>query len=716
MTKTDNSRPQGFFLIASQSKSLSKKQGVLTPKFTPLLILFCCTIIVIYSTQRCTATPSNNEIVQIYKEIAKDRPLTIKGTRASFHDGETEWTIFGAVQQKAEPHATPSVWSVGGKAYEILVVNEAVSDIAILPYSEPVPNTVEAKTISLKAYRDAREPSSFVIRSGDQALVNVTIKASPLKNMKGGEISLRHIDVRGVKCWYQSGLELRRRDGDRKRLTPELLLHDLNLVLLDHKHQVNLVRNMSKLNDADNLLPFGLPPRTNQQIWVSTYVPGNTEPGKYFGEIEVSMMVESKPYIQVLKLEVEVSPLELNVFPVEHALFYLAWYAPNQIGFGARGKNARQMLAEFKDMRAHGLTNVAIDHQFRTTQDGEPDFNNLEPVIKLFREAGFTTNRFLYVDWKVTGWDNPGLYRKKIGKLKELVNRYGFTELYVYNKDEQKYHTLKKLKSTFEIVHEFGGKNFVACERTTAMLMRGLLDQAVLPRGTPTKGLNSPELNLCVNGDMFLELGKPGAAWRSTNEALMNIGDGKLRKKRGGYVYFVQTLPIEEGVKYRLEYEVISVKTPGLMLAAGGGSAVEKDVRLPLALGKNRTVFTSNNNNLLRFAAATNAEFEISNVVVTKIGEGPTGRIGVWAYGEPQAGMETPGTYRRLYGTGLLSDGFEGVCNYAYQSGDCWDDWGDPTWRPHVMAYPTMGAPIPTLQWEGWRKAVDDIRRTTNSK
>ncbi|GAG19546.1 unnamed protein product, partial [marine sediment metagenome] len=51
---------------------------------------------------------------------------------------------------------------------------------------------------------------------------------------------------------------------------------------------------------------------------------------------------------------------------------------------------------------------------------------------------------------------------------------------------------------------------------------------------------------------------------------------------------------------------------------------------------------------------------------------------------------------------------------YTYQ--DSYDDiWNDfDCWvRDHVFAYPTMDGVIDTVQWEGWREGVDDIRYLT---
>jgi hypothetical protein len=50
--------------------------------------------------------------------------------------------------------------------------------------------------------------------------------------------------------------------------------------------------------------------------------------------------------------------------------------------------------------------------------------------------------------------------------------------------------------------------------------------------------------------------------------------------------------------------------------------------------------------------------------------------------------------------------------DYAYQHGfgHVWNDFDDPTYRDHVFAYPTFHGVIGTIQWEGFREGVDDVR------
>ncbi len=91
----------------------------------------------------------------------------------------------------------------------------------------------------------------------------------------------------------------------------------------------------------------------------------------------------------------------------------------------------------------------------------------------------------------------------------------------------------------------------------------------------------------------------------------------------------------------------------------------------------------------------------------------------VFIYGYPQAGVEDAALYRRNYGLGALCNGYDGVMNYAYQRefGQIWNDFDSYAkafqYRDHVFAYPTSDGVIDTVQWEGFREAIKDVRYLT---
>jgi len=82
------------------------------------------------------------------------------------------------------------------------------------------------------------------------------------------------------------------------------------------------------------------------------------------------------------------------------------------------------------------------------------------------------------------------------------------------------------------------------------------------------------------------------------------------------------------------------------------------------------------------------------------------------SYDNPMTAVEEPLTFRRNRGLALWKAGFDGVCEYAYLS-SCnrpWDDFDHPRYRDFAFSYPTADGVIDTIQGEGFREAVDDVR------
>ncbi len=84
----------------------------------------------------------------------------------------------------------------------------------------------------------------------------------------------------------------------------------------------------------------------------------------------------------------------------------------------------------------------------------------------------------------------------------------------------------------------------------------------------------------------------------------------------------------------------------------------------------------------------------------------------VFCYAYPQVGHEEPETYRRNFGMVLWKAGYDGAMDYAYQHGfgHVWNDFDHEVYRDHNFTYPTVNGVVDTIQWEGFREAVDDVR------
>lgn len=87
----------------------------------------------------------------------------------------------------------------------------------------------------------------------------------------------------------------------------------------------------------------------------------------------------------------------------------------------------------------------------------------------------------------------------------------------------------------------------------------------------------------------------------------------------------------------------------------------------------------------------------------------------IFSYGNPQVGEERPETYRRSYGLLLWQNDYGGAMNFAYDwsAGHIWNDFDHSVHRDHNFVYPTVTGVIDTVQWEGFREGVDDIRYLT---
>lgn len=546
-----------------------------------LLVVIASVGIVPLGSEAGDAASTPSAAMSIYRAVAGGHALRVEGNHVVIRDGVNEWWVLGAVQAPGPEPPTDGGWSVGKKPYELLVVNEPISDDYILPNSNPVPNTSSFKNVAFVAAPGEYEPASIVLRSGDYALegVALTVKG-PLRTLEGKELPAGSIDVSLVKVWYQSARAMRRTDPrDQKRLVPELLLHDSSLVKVDQRYQVNLVRTFPPLRDAEKLQPFSVPPRQNQQIWLTAKVPDDAEPGMYRGTLRIQGVVEEEPFVEQLDLTLDVLPMRLSDTTYEIGIFYLArWREGGRIPLGARAKTTGQMREELHDMKEHGVGFVGIDHDGSDRRHA-----TLEVPLRLLRDTGFSSQRLVYVDWHMADLEDTARYLTKIKNVVSLARGLGLTDIWIYNRDERDLRTLKGSAHTFRTAHAVGAKNVVATRAKVAAGLKGLLDVAVVQHRT-------------------------------------------------------------------------SAHTVAGLRKAG---------------------------------------------------------IEVLAYGIPHAAEETPATTRAQYGLKMAEKGFDGVFSYAYQSGDCWDDWmkwDESRYRPNVMAYPTDGKPIPTLQWEAWREAVEDLR------
>ena len=84
----------------------------------------------------------------------------------------------------------------------------------------------------------------------------------------------------------------------------------------------------------------------------------------------------------------------------------------------------------------------------------------------------------------------------------------------------------------------------------------------------------------------------------------------------------------------------------------------------------------------------------------------------IFSYANPHSGEENPEIYRRNYGITLLQTGYDGYMDYAYQKsfGSFWNDFDSKRHREETFTYPINNGIILTIQWEGLREGIDDVK------
>ena len=488
----------------------------------------------------------------------------------------------------------------------------------ILPTS-PVSSS-GARALTLSACPGEYEPVSFVVKPF-RNIKGLTVTCSDLTSADG-VIDAAALDIKLVKCWYQSGSGWEPTGAQQiegKLLVSELLVNDDDLVRVDLKKKQNLLRvtdpktnkesyvdvtsdhtrltSEMLIRDADTLQPVNIPAGQVRQFWATVHVPDDASAGTYKGKLTIRCEASSDV---ILSLRLEVHPFKLARSMVEQSIFYRGQVTASNVRLiDDNAKTEEQYEAEIRNMVAHG---VDAPMCYQPTGDGENPaaMDLMRRALEIRRDAGVNTDRFFGCFWGYGPNSDPALARKVLGDVIELTKSFGYREYYNYGPDEAGVEQTKKQIEPWRFLREeIGAKVYLAA---------------------------SPNV------------------WTGTNPA---------RRKLWNQVQKVVNILLTGG-------------TPNPKWAA----------RLHQA-------------GLL-----------------------------IYNYANPQCGIEEPLTYRRNCGLLLWKTGYDGVMNYAYHAtfgGHMWNDFdrraGDSRgYRDHVMAYATSNGVVDTLQWEGRREAVDDLR------
>ena len=377
---------------------------------------------------------------------------------------------------------------------ELLVqVVSPISSTPILPSTYPLPGQ-KSLDLRVTACRGEFEPTSFVLRAQSHDMNEVTLTATDLHSVnRNAVISSTHVDLKIVKPWFQSyyawnemGIGKSDPPDFRQRLVPELLLKDDALVRIDMSAEQNFVRldrgnpvyewvNQKKLavpkqvlptmhefpiKDTKTFQPFALPRSTSKQVWATIFVPMDTPPGQYSGDIEV----RSNGALQgTIKIEVKVHSFELAESNITHSIYYRAVLDDARASVGSEYRNAQQLREELKNLLNHGVRNPTMYQPFLSGK------GHLREALQLRQALGMNNVPLYYLGVQTTasslGTDSIQAEKKLrtvFSQVKEIARDYRFPSVYIYGKDEAKGGELLAQRKLWDIIHGMGGKVFVA--------------------------------------------------------------------------------------------------------------------------------------------------------------------------------------------------------------------------------------------------------------
>lgn len=348
-------------------------------------------------------------------------------------------------------------------------VMPAITNAKLDPRAYPEKAT-PADEIVMRACPREYESATFVIYALESA-ERVRVRAGELKGPADASIPADLVNIRVVKFWYQSGTSIVR--GETV-LTPELLLKDDGLVIVDHDKQRNRLRDPEAPRDSNVLLPVDIPAGSIKQFWITLWVPPGTPPGRYEGPIFIKPA--GKHSIR-MTLSLDVLPFELGDPILDYAIYYRGRLSDRPT-ISSELKSRTQYLAELRNMLQHGIDNPTI-------YDG---ISRLDEVLSLRDEAGLPKKPLLFLG------RNAGMARteeerselkRDVKKTLEIAKKHGISEVYFYGIDEATGERLKAERASFQACHEAGGKVFVACYRGFFDVVGDLLDLPVMSGPTP---------------------------------------------------------------------------------------------------------------------------------------------------------------------------------------------------------------------------------------
>ena len=362
-----------------------------------------------------------------------------------------------------------------------------LSSIQRLPEQYPVDGKILAP-LQVVSMRDEFEPASFVLYPF-QDIGAVQVTAGPLRTAGGATLPASEVDVKVVKVWYQNGNGWYSFFADvGLKLVPELLLNDETLVRVDTKRKANYLRldypegpkyiwisapaaidspvrdANAPVYDAKTLQPVSLQAGRFKQFLVTVHVSRDTKPGRYEGDLQLSIGGKQVSAIPVqLRVLPPVLPDPKTYYDLS-ADFYTMLYGVSRYngyydwnGHDRARSDAKQM-ARFRNQAEHNILYPLYFGTWGLRPEGLP---LVEKALRQAREAGMKLDP-LFEAFSSGGGNKPtGFYQCKFNA--ELVKReygrmLGHTNFYSTGGEEPGYRGVMSARPNWRVSHEAGVK------------------------------------------------------------------------------------------------------------------------------------------------------------------------------------------------------------------------------------------------------------------
>jgi hypothetical protein len=357
-----------------------------------------------------------------------------------------------------------------GQPAVVHYVVPAMSVLQRLPDAYPVDGQAGGE-LRIIAAKDEYEPASFQLLAFKD-FKSVQLNVSDLKSKDGKVFPAKNLDLTVIKVWYQNGNGWYSYFSDvGLKLTPELLLHDENLIRVDREKKANFARvdfpegseyrwisaprymedsrksdnefrhSSYPFADAKTMQPDSLTAGEFKQFFLTAHVAEDCPAGIYRGTISLKAAEKNVGEIPVaIRVLPFTLPAPKTYFDRDRDFVVTLMggvYTPKCFFLkrvGGDEKAARRLcLAVLKNQRRHNILHTKVER-------------NAPEDFELLKEAGFSTNAVLttpVLPWLGMNWGGRYNYEQLMkGRLaaKEdaayFVKHLGHTNVIMKYADE----------------------------------------------------------------------------------------------------------------------------------------------------------------------------------------------------------------------------------------------------------------------------------------